>query len=267
MPETVVFILSANYSGSTWLALLLGSHSQAFYVGELNKMFHDEPVPCRLCEEKGRACPVFHEVATIKPKNIHSHVLTRTGRKLLVDNSKTVSWSKKFLGETRWQRKYIHLLRDPRAIAYSLQLRQRPTNFTDWIDKNYEIRDFARQHDLNCRTITYNALAEHTDETLSQLCQWLDVNFETTQTEYWNFEHHGPGRNGATAAFLERYVASEAQFYSETKRTNFHDLRWQEKLEPQTREAILHDASMQTFLQDFQLRFSESGLALTNDNK
>lgn len=260
MKPTVLFILSSNYSGSTWLALLLGSHSRAFYVGELNKMFHDEPMPCRLCEEKRRPCPVFHDVAQLKSKQIHATVLERTCKSVIVDNSKTISWSKKFLADERFERRYIHLLRDPRAIAYSLQMRKRKPDYLDLMEKNYEIRNFLRENGLEHRVVTYNAVAEETDATLVDVCQWLGLVYEPAQKEYWNFEHHGPGRNGATAAFLENYTPSEENFYAQNKRTNFHDLRWQEQLDAQVQGELVHDPQMKLLLRDFGLEFSATGL-------
>lgn len=260
MTPTVLFILSSNYSGSTWLALLLGSHSRALYVGELNKMFHDEPMPCRLCEEKQQPCPIFHDAAQLKSKHVHAAALERTARAILVDNSKTMAWSKKFLTEARFERRYLHLLRDPRAIAYSLQMRGRKPDHLDWMEKNFEIKNFLREHKLESRVVIYNELADRPDAILQSVCSWLGLEYEPTQKEYWNFEHHGPGRNGATAAFLEQYVPSEENFYAEHKRTHFHDLRWQEKLEAHVKDEIMHDPQMKLLLQDFGLKFSETGL-------
>ena len=262
MQRTVVFVLSANYSGSTWLSLLLGSHSQAFYVGELNKMFHDDPVPCRLCEERGVPCPVFHDADRIKAKNIHDAVLQRTGAKVLVDNSKTLSWSRKFLAEERFQRKYIHLIRDPRAIAYSLQLRDKPIKLDKWVKKNREIREFLETHHLDYQQVLYNELAENMDAELKRLCEWLGLEYEPAQKAYWNAEHHGPGRNGATAGFLQQYVASDAHFYEQNKQRNFHDLRWKTQLSAENRQAIREHAGLQAFLHDFGLEFDENGLRL-----
>jgi hypothetical protein len=267
MNKTAVFILSANYSGSTWLALMLGSHSQAFYVGELNKMFHDEPVPCRLCEEKRRQCPFFHDIAQTKPRNIHELIFARSGKTLLVDNSKTIAWSKKIIPEDRFQAKYIHLLRDPRAIAYSLQLRHRPADLADWIHKNYEIRNYLTQNQLDYRVVTYNEVAERIDDTLADLCAWLGLAFEAGQKEYWNVEHHGAGRNGATAAFLEQHVASDEHFYADNRRTHFHDLRWKERLNATSVDAITHHTEMQMFLGKLRLQFSENGLVNLEDRK
>lgn len=261
MKPTVLFILSSNFSGSTWLALLLGSHSQALYAGELNKMFHDDPRTCRLCEEEQRPCPVFHDVAQLRSKHVHVTVLERTAKAVLVDNSKTISWSKKFMADERFERRYLHLVRDPRAIAYSLQRRNRRPDYLEWMEKNYEIRNFLRENRLEHRLITYNELAEQPEATLSEVCRWLGLAFEPAQQAYWNFEHHGPGRNGATAAFLDQSAPSEEPFYSEHKRTHFHDLRWQEKLEAEVQHEIMRDPQMKLLLKDFVLEFSETGLA------
>lgn len=260
MSPTVLFILSSNYSGSTWLALVLGSHSQTLYAGELNKMFHEEPMPCRRCEERQKPCPIFHDAAQLKSRNIHAAVLERTGKSVLVDNSKTISWSKKFMAEERFERRYLHLIRDPRALAYSLQMRNRKPDYLDWMEKNYEIRNFLHENRLEHRLVTYNEAAVRTDITLRELCAWLGLAYEPAQKEYWNFEHHGPGRNGATAAFLEQYVPSEAEFYAARKRTHFHDLRWQENLDQEVRREIEHDPQMKLLLKDFGLAFSETGM-------
>jgi len=246
---------------------MLGSHSQAFYVGEINKMFHDEPVPCRLCEEKKRKCPFFHDVVQTKPRNIHELIFARSGNSLIIDNSKTIAWSKKIVPEGRFQVKYIHLLRDPRAIAYSLQLRDRPADIADWIHKNYEIRNFLAQNGLDYRVVTYNELAEHVDETLTTLCTWLGLVYEPSQKEYWSVEHHGAGRNGATAAFLEQHVASDERFYSDNKRTHFHDLRWKAQLDARSADTIIHHSEMQIFLEKLRLQFSENGLVKIGDRK
>ncbi len=258
--KTVVFILSADFSGSTYLALTLGSHSQAAYVGELYKMFLDDPIPCRLCEERGRQCEIFGDVATTRSENIHHLVLEKTQKRVLVDNSKTISWSQRFLSEIRFQRKYIQLIRDPRGIAFSMQLRHQQMDISSWIKQNCDFREFLQENQCDHRVITYNELAEETDKTLTESCHWLGLSFEPGQKQYWNFEHHGPGRNGATAAFLENYISPDKQFYDKAKTSQFHDLRWKEGVDARTTEMIMSDSRMKNFLTDFHLDFSETGL-------
>src|SRR4029077_14880789 len=103
----VAFILCSTRSGSTWLALMLGSNSRAQYAGELNRMFRVEPEPCSLCNERGQPCPVFHDVGQLRPGGAHGALLERTGQQVLIDNSKSLSWARKTLGAVEDQR-YIH---------------------------------------------------------------------------------------------------------------------------------------------------------------
>ncbi|MFZ5876661.1 MAG: hypothetical protein ACOYXU_09650 [Nitrospirota bacterium] len=261
--RTVLFILSANFSGSTYLALILGSHSEAAYVGELYKMFLPEPVPCRLCEERGEACKTFNDVTTTRPEDIHHRVFEKTHRRLIVDNSKTIDWSRKFLSESRFQRKYIHLIRDPRGLAFSMRLRDQPPDIPGWLKQNYNIRDFLEGQRCDYRTITYNEVAEETDRTLSELNSWLGLSIEQGQKRYWNFDHHGPGRNGATAAFLENFISPDKSFYDETKKSEFHDLRWKHGLDANTVRAITYNQKIREFLDRFGLDLSDTGLTRT----
>jgi hypothetical protein len=259
MNGSVAYILCSTRSGSTWLALMLGSNSHARYAGELNRMFRDEPEGCALCTERGQWCPVFHDIATCKPSNAHGELFARTGVDVLVDNSKSLSWAHRTLNEARSD-KYIHLVRDPRAVVYAWQRRGRTKGLEQWIDENYEIRDFLQQNGLDHRVVTYNDLAEHTDDVLRKTCKWLGLEYQAEQELYWEFEHHGAGRNGATASFLTDYVASDEAFYAEHLRSNFHDTRWVTELDQATRESITNDLRLRRFLEDFGFTLAEEGL-------
>jgi hypothetical protein len=261
MSKSVVFILSHNYSGSTWLSLLLGSHSQAFYVGELNKLYSKKyPMPCALCDKRGEVCPYFHDVKEVHPSEIHNLVFARTGKRVLVDNSKRLKWSYRFLGDGSYQHKFVHLIKDPRAIYYSLSIRNRADEFGEWALRHAEIGDFLAEYDLDTLLLTYNELAEQTDATLMRLCDWIGEAYEPAQKEYWNFAHHGPGENGATAAFLQNSRASEQQFYAAKRQSNFVDLRWKEKLDAEALKAIEENPDVKRLLADLRLEFSATGL-------
>lgn len=255
----MVYVLCSTRSGSTWLALMLGSNDRARYVGELARMFRDDPEGCSLCTERGQFCPIFHDIERVSPSNVHGELLRRTGAQVLVDNSKSLSWLRKTVDE-KVERRAIHLLRDPRAVVYSWQRRGRTKGLDQWIDENNQIRRTMEERGIDHRTVTYNGLAESTDDTLQDLCVWLDLDYSPGQQWYWNVEHHGPGRNGATAAFLNDYVASDEAFYAERKRTHFHDLRWQRELPDGTRAEIEGSARLAAFLVDCGFTLSDSGL-------
>ncbi len=261
MRKSVVFILSHNYSGSTWLSLLLGSHSQAFYLGELNKFYSRKyPMPCAVCDKRGEVCPYFFDVKEIHPSEIHNLLFERTGKRMLIDNSKRIKWSYRFLGDGSYRHKFVHLIKDPRAIYYSLLIRNRAEEFGEWARRHGEIDAFLAEYELDTFLLTYNELAEQTDATLLRLCDWIGAAYEPAQKEYWNFEHHGPGENGATAAFLQNSRTSDRQFYTGNRQSNFVDLRWKEKLGGEALRAVEENSEVKRLLADLRLEFSETGL-------
>jgi hypothetical protein len=257
---TVVFILSSTRSGSTWLALMLGSNSHACYAGELSKMFGPRRAACALCEERDVPCPVFGDAVAAGSKRVHQFALERTDTSLVVDNSKSLAWAGRHTGGDVLQRKYVHLLRDPRAVVHGWQARGRAKGIDEWVDENEAFRGFIADRGLDHRIVTYDELADATEHTLRSLCSWLGLDYEAEQVEYWRFEHHGAGRNGATAAFLESYVAPDREFYAANRRRPFHDRRWQEQLDARTRASIEQNERLGGFLASYGLRLDAQGL-------
>ncbi len=263
MKHTVVFVVSHNYSGSTWLSLMLGSHSAALSVGELNKCYsRKHPRGCALCAQVGRRCPYFGDVDQIAREDIFPTTFDRAGVRVIVDNSKRMKWCSHFFADTRFDRRFIHLVRDPRGVACSQRLRGRDPEIDQWAERNLKIQRILNDAGLDHVVITYNELAEDVDGSLARLCRWLGLDYEPDQKEYWNFleKHHGPGANGAAAAFLENVQASQSDFYAARKRTNFVDLRWQTQLPADLARSIESHAGVQEALHKLGLEFSHTGL-------
>jgi hypothetical protein len=183
----------------------------------------------------------------------------RTAKDVLVDNSKSLSWARKTLASSE-ARRYIHLLRDPRAVVNSWRRRGQNKGLEQWVDENKRIAKFLSDQQLDSRAVSYDELAQRTDETLAGLCEWLGLVYELAQKSYWRVEHHGAGRNGATAAFLTDFVASDEAFYAERRRTNFYDTRWREELDAATRRAIERDVRLKAFLQRAGFELTDDGL-------
>lgn len=115
--KTIVFILSTNYAGSHYLSLLLGSNSKAEHLGEMKHMMKNSG-ECFVCGESCQ-CRLFNGIDTLSTEEIYPTLFSRISpeKKLLVDNSKKIKWAKPFLDTPQYQLKYIHLIRDPRALA------------------------------------------------------------------------------------------------------------------------------------------------------
>jgi len=122
MQKTVVTILSISYSGSHYLSLLLGSHSKALQLGEVHHLGKPRPpkhhkVVCSICTDQA-SCPIFHGIGPQNISNVYEIISSRVDPSVtcLVDASKNVRWAERFMGSTNFKRKYIHLIRDPRAL-------------------------------------------------------------------------------------------------------------------------------------------------------
>jgi hypothetical protein len=205
-------------------------------------------------------CPIFTGIDR-RPRRIHEALLQRTNACVLIDNSKTLAWAHKQVVVRGVPKQYIHLLRDPRAVVYAWGQRNLDKGLDDWIEENRRIRDFLVMNRCDYVLATYDQLTLDTTNALRGLCSWLGLTFLPSQIEYWHFEHHGSGRNGATAAFLERYRTPDQAFYETHRRTQFRDLRWVSGLDPAIRGSIEQDARLRDFLHEVGLRLGDDGLA------
>ncbi len=274
MNKTVVFILSTNYAGSHYLSLLLGSNSRALHLGEVKRLrFPDERrrSACYLCRDQPE-CTLFAGITPDNLAEIYPTVFSRVPATVLVDNSKNTFWARRFLLDDRYTRKYIHLIRDPRALVRrwmltfttpKQRLNQRlriakesprravpallgspATVYLDkWLLRNQEISRFIAENELDSIVTTYEDLATDTAGELRRLCDWMGLTFEPAQMDYWNFPHHGTQKKDYAG-----------------KRERIFDLRWKEFLKPAVAEKIARHRPVNEYLASLGLRFTGNGL-------
>jgi hypothetical protein len=275
MNKTVLYILSTNYAGSHYLSLLLGSNSQAIHLGEVKRLrFADEARrkrACYVCREKPE-CSLFAGIHPGNLDDIYATVFSRTPAAVLIDNSKNTFWARCYLDDGRYAKKYIHLIRDPRALVRrwmltfttpKQKLNQRlrvakesprravpallgspATVYLDkWLLRNQEITRFIAENDLDSIVTTYEDLATNTAGELTRLCDWIGLKFEPPQMDYWSFQHHG----------------TQKKDYAGTKERLF-DLRWKEFLKPAVAAKITRYRPVNDYLKSLSLRFTDNGL-------
>ena len=88
------------------------------------------------------------------------------------------------------------------------------------------------------------------DATLSNICQWMGIDYEPEQKEYWNFEHHGTQKH-------------EYEWVKQQGGAQFFDLRWKEFLTTKQQEKIISNKSVNSLLSELGLRFVDDGLQQT----
>lgn len=275
-----MYILSTDYAGSHWLSLLLGSHSRAMHLGEikrLKKPLGKQGVICTACRDKG-PCPVMSGIGPQQLGSLYDIIFSRIDpeKQVLIDASKTIhGWADLFLKNDTYQRRYVHLIRDPRALVRRYRLtgsinrdigrrwelfRQRETfgpRFalsTDrnlvcawyWLAENQGITRFTRENGLDVIMVTYEDLAKDTARELRRVMEWLGLDYEPEQLEYWNVVHHG--------------TQKRAYDWVKEQKTQYFDLRWKEFLSEAAQARITHDPRIVGYLAEQHLRLLGDGL-------
>jgi hypothetical protein len=277
MNKTVVSIVATNYSGSHYLALLLGSHSRAAHIGEVWHFSKRRPTAplCLLCGDTA-SCPLFRGVDPRRLDELYQRIFANVPDvEALIDNSKLLSWARRWLDDDRYQKKYVFMVRDPRALVrrwdrrhaswrskvnqrYST-LRRRPWAASEilfggrkgvyvhkWLTFNRWIHRFLVRRGLDFEVVTYRDLCRDPAAELERLMPWIGLPFEPAQIDYWNVEHHGKQKQEY------RWVAEQ--------QTRHFDLRWQEDLGAAEREWIAGHPQVRAWLDEHGLGIEPDGL-------
>jgi len=227
MQRQVVFILSTNYAGSHFLALQLGSHSRCASIGEthhVERPAHRRRPLCSHCDDDA-GCPIYQGVLEAPVDRVFHKLFENVEAcepavSTLIDNSKKFDWAAKFIGSPDFSTKFVHLIRDPRALVrrwmlnYDTAAEKRKVRWLTarrcwrnglsvitgsetnvylwkWLEQNRRITDFLRRHGLDHRLVTYRDLAADPHWELAALMPWLGLGHEEQQRLYWQFTHHG----------------------------------------------------------------------------
>lgn len=253
MRPTVAFILSLQRSGSTWLNLVLGSHSWAANVGEYRRIFTiPGHVVCRLCEADGLSeCRLLHGAADVPAEAAYHFAAERLGRDVIVDASKRLDWCARFLERPDLDVRLIHLVRHPCGFVAS-QGRREPGKspddlFREWASGNRAIAEFAGSSGLAHTMCSYDDLADHPETTFPALCRFLGHAYEPGALRYWKFAHHGLGGNGAASLYLRgrrvrNFDTGDDAYYEELLDEDVRsDRRWMGELDRATCARFLDD--------------------------
>lgn len=273
MKRTIVYILSTDFAGSHFLSLMLGSNSQAMHLGEvkhLNRAGVRMRWVCYVCEKNPGGCEIMHGINPGNIDQIYDTIFSRIapGKSTLIDASKQIfGWADRFVGRQDYERKYIHLIRDPRALVRRWAMN---TNYKRWINRrryvakrwplvalagsydvythlwlayNLDITEFIVKHHAPSILVTYEDLALHTDREVKRLCDFIGLPYEPGQLDYWNFQHHG---------------TQKKDYAGKNERT--FDLRWKEFLTPAEIAQILANEKVNRYLASQNLALNDDGI-------
>ena len=248
--RAVVFVMGAPHSGTTLLTLILGSHPDAFALGEMEGLRgairqgpNDHGSCCVICEG---ACPVWNLgfaesfgarrfgpgpglrrpgalLARINPfaRGFYGELFEVTGTDILVDSSKNRTWLEARLRDRRdWRRAapfLVFISRDGRASVNSWRKKYPQTPVKDlamrWVRQveDPEIAFEAFDPDRKIH-VRYEDLAADPGAVTSRLCAALGIGFQPDMVAYWTHEHHLFKANAGTVSLIagHRMATGEA---------------------------------------------------------
>lgn len=257
----VLFILSSDRSGSTWLGYVLGSTPNAAFLGEFYRAWDDHlRVPCSWCSAHGRdSCEVLGDIQGQPASRAFEIALAQTRAQVLVDASKRIAWAERFLAPDRhFNPVLIHLIRDPRGW-YASEKKRRPETgsqlIDQWIAENLEIRDFLQLNNVPATTVFYDEIAARAPQGFAELCVTLGISFAESALQYWLKPHHGFAANGASSPVLsgapkaiDWMITGDDKFYREHANQSFVDDRWKTQLSEADELAIRDHPRIAAFL-------------------
>jgi len=214
MQQKIVYIASQGHSGSTLLDLLIASHSKFESAGEVSPstmrtLFSGSGPDRCACGSAVEACDRWKRVVQrlitagiadaeqllASPENAGvfvEAVLSASGRAAYVESSKTVGRLKTLLACPKLDVHVIHLIRDPRANAYSWR-RKKKGRLHAWMGKwlrlNRRIERLDIRQDRLMRVL-YEDLATNPDAVVAAVMAFCGERFEPEQMRFRRKQHH-----------------------------------------------------------------------------
>jgi hypothetical protein len=280
--QNIVTILSTNFSGSHFLSQLLGSHHRARHGGEIKYLRREHRArSCLICPDP-MTCPLIKGVSHQTIQDCYRLILTNFQERgeevqTLIDTSKKVKWARQFLNREDYDYRYIHLLRDPRALVrrwtnsltttrqiwhtrYCSFRRSRPLNFKallgnwtevliqKWLNENRGIDHFCSAHALPVLTVTYRDLCHDTLNQAYQITRFLGLDDDPNILNFWQPQHHGSVKHPHNRS-------------RGTSTAGYHDLRWKQDLSEQVVHYITEHPQILAYLELKNLMLLEDGLS------
>ncbi len=185
--------------------------------------------------------------------NPYSLIASKTDEAVLIDSTKTVYWLEKKLAAREFKAglldaQLIHLIRDGRAVMNSYSRRKHYQGLSAeqfgqqfgelWMNRINEEHKFFDGFAGKKLRLRYEEFATNTEDTLKNLCAWLDLDFQPDMVNYWKHEHHTISGNSGTHALIDKYQDSlpkqsavvQAKPAAEKEFSIRLDQRWQTKL-------------------------------------
>ena len=165
--------------------------------------------------------------------NPYSYMLPKLDVDVIVDSSKAISWCEKRLRSPEFKRHrveayIIHLVRDGRAVINSY-LRKYPHRDIrkmayEWSQKQIGRQEFCKSFSSEKHIeVQYEALASRPQETVTEICRFLDLEFRSDMLQYWLHSHHDISGNEGAYSLIDKYKGIEKERSMGSGKKKYYD--------------------------------------------
>jgi hypothetical protein len=229
----VTYILGSGHCGTTLLGLLLGSHSNAAFLGEVHNIQFGAKEMCT-CGIPVSGCSVWSEIIKTSPRHsmetwrkkndvllkkksfwyvgsregvdkkkykentqkIYRHMQEKLDVEHIIDSTST-SRAVLLATHSHFSVRVIHITRDVRGVTWSY-VKKYGFSFVHmfrWFFVNMRILLIRREMPVPWLSLSYETLVEHTAQSLEVISNFMGVPFEESMLDYQNVPHHQIGGN------------------------------------------------------------------------
>lgn len=259
-----VFVVCHGHSGSTLLSMCLNAHPNIHVFGEFSTIQKTIRNQWPLCSYHMEECSFFDQehsdlirkiytsrfryLRTLKERLFHpryvNYLRQRAGVDVIVDSSKSVDWAKKISSwfSRNFDFYFIFLVRDGRSVVGSLKRKAPDTAVSvfsqRWKREIDKIINFSGSiPESRKRFVRYENLAVNPQNTLENLANFLELQFDSAMMNYENYPHHICGGNAGARARVNKIQnqpmnpnRTDIDWYLSQKNPFFIDDRWKDEL-------------------------------------
>jgi hypothetical protein len=232
----LVLLAGTPFSGSTILQAELGRCAELFVLGEVDRLrafarhehlsgdaaiYLDE---CEYCLLSGSRCPIWTPetlasiVATGGTPDLYRVAAAATGRRVIVDGSKSPHWVASILGSSGLEGIRVHLVHCVKhPFAYALSLSKRtgwpePHCVFDWMLVNSDVLEIAAGHGARLASSTLVRVEDFErdpEATIASIGRQMNLSFDATIAPHNLHFLGGNRRSGTFPASKDPYESSD----------------------------------------------------------
>ena len=216
---SVIYVAGSGHSGSTLLDQLLGGHRQVLGAGELKVLARSAPARCTCGARSYGGCAFWHAVEKrvrelegvgldeldlegADPKRFphHNRALFRalrevSGRRFVVDSSKSVARLAALLACDDLGVLPIHLVRDPVGVVVSNVRKERSWWRAAVTHRRLNDKIFALLAEAHPFPLRYERLVAEPERVLTEILARMGLSLEPRQLDWADRTRHNIGGN------------------------------------------------------------------------